>query len=30
MNSIPKETYPDIPFEDLTIQGVAVGVYHGF
>ena len=21
---------PDIPFEDLTIQGVAVGVYHGF
>ena len=25
-----KETYPDIPFEDLTIQGVAVGVYHGF
>ena len=25
-----KETYPDIPFEELTIQGVAVGVYHGF
>ena len=25
-----KESYPDIPFEELTIQGVAVGVYHGF
>ena len=25
-----KEAYPDIPFEELTIQGVAVGVYHGF
>ena len=25
-----KETYPDIPFEDLSIQGVAVGVYHSF
>ena len=25
-----KEAYPDIPFEDLTVQGVAVGVYHGF
>ena len=24
-----KEAYPDIPFEELTIQGVAVGVYHG-
>ena len=23
-----KEAYPDIPFEELTIQGVAVGVYH--
>lgn len=25
-----KGSYPDIPFEELTIQGVAVGVYHGF
>ena len=25
-----KESYPDIPFEELTIQGVAIGVYHGF
>ena len=25
-----KESYPDIPFEELTIQGVVVGIYHGF